>query len=93
MGSCKPPKTAFNDADLNDLEWVFEAVCAALKGRDLTEDNKAFLRRRLFMLACNGMTDPDVLREHLIASFARQNDIAGTNASQSALRIQNRAAD
>jgi hypothetical protein len=51
MGSC----------NLNELEWVFESVCAAVRVLgSLPEDSKAFLRRRLFMLACNGMTDPDV---------------------------------
>src|SRR6185312_16150802 len=73
MGSCSPPKIAFSDSDLNELEWVFESVCTAIKGPgSLTEDTKGFLRRRLFMLACNGMTDPNVLRAHLVASFVRQ---------------------
>ena len=73
MGSCKHPKTAFSDTDLNELEWVFESVCTAIKGPgSLTEDTKNFIRRRLFVLACNGMSDPDDLRDHLLANVARQ---------------------
>jgi hypothetical protein len=32
MGSCRPPKTAFLDSDLAQLEWVYAEVCAALEG-------------------------------------------------------------
>jgi hypothetical protein len=71
MGSCKPPKTVFTDGDLNELEWVFESVCIAMEGPNLlSEDIKNAIRRRLFMLACNGMTDPNDLRDHLIANVA-----------------------
>ncbi len=53
-GHCKSPKTAFTDTDLNELEWVFECVCTTIKGHGLlTENTKSFIRRRLFMLACN----------------------------------------
>ena len=73
MRACKIPKTTFTDTDLNELEWVFESVCTAIKGTGpLTEDTKSFIRRRLFVLACNGMTDPDDLRDHLVANVARQ---------------------
>ena len=72
-GHCKIPKTTFNDTDLNELEWVFECACTTIKGHGLlTEDTKSFIRRRLFMLACNGMTDPDDLRDHLVANVTRQ---------------------
>jgi hypothetical protein len=35
------------------------------------ETETAAIRRRLFMLACNGMNDPEMLSAHLIASFTR----------------------
>jgi hypothetical protein len=72
-GHCKIPKTTFTDTDLNELEWVFESVCTTIKGHGLlTEATKNFIRRRLFVLACNGMTDPDDLRDHLVANVSRQ---------------------
>jgi hypothetical protein len=71
MGSARPPKTVFTHTDLDQLEWVFEAVTTALEAqRGRIEDStKGYIRRRLFVLACNGMTDPDKLREHLLMSF------------------------
>ena len=72
-GHCKIPKTTFTDTDLNELEWVFESVCTTIKGHGLlTEDTKSFIRRRLFVLACNGMTDSDDLRDHLVANVTWQ---------------------
>jgi len=69
MGHVGPPKTVFYDADLAELEWVFQSVCAAL---NLPDDHKtASIRRRLFLLACNGMNDPDLLTRHLIENFTR----------------------
>ena len=73
MGSIHPPKTVFLDADLAQLQWVFDEVCSALesqRGR-IEEDTKAYIRRRLFVLACSGMSDPETLRDHLFVSFNR----------------------
>jgi hypothetical protein len=30
MGQIGPPKTVFYDAELAELEWVFQSVCSAL---------------------------------------------------------------
>lgn len=73
VSSVKPPKIAFSDNDLNELEWVFASVCEALEaeqGRQ-DDDKKTCIRRRLFVLACNGMNEPDKLHDHLVKSFAR----------------------
>jgi hypothetical protein len=69
MGQNGPPKTVFYESDLAELEWVFQSVCSALDFPD--EHETACIRRRLFLLACNGMTDPETLKEHLIESFTR----------------------
>ena len=76
MGSIHPPKAVFFDADLAQLQWVFDEVCSALesqRGR-IEEDTKSYIRRRLFVLACNGLHDPETLRSHLLASFNRSAD-------------------
>ena len=65
----QPSKNVFYDADLAELEWVFQSVCSELKFPD--EHETASIRRRLFMLACNGITDPEMLRTHMIESFTR----------------------
>ena len=73
MGSYKSPKIAFTNSDLTELEWVYESVCTAVKATHmLDEHTKNFIRRRLFVLACNGMVDPELMRDYLIANFARQ---------------------
>jgi hypothetical protein len=72
MSADPPSKTAFSETDLAELDWVLDGVCAALKNAgELDDDKKRALRRRLFMLVCNGMNDPQVLRDHLIVSFER----------------------
>jgi hypothetical protein len=78
MGSMHAPKTVFFDTDLAQLQWVFDEVCSALetqRGR-IEEDTKSYIRRRLFVLACNGMSDPEILRAHLLTSFQRSPDQA-----------------
>jgi hypothetical protein len=69
MGNMGPPKTVFYEPDLAELEWVFQSVCSALNFPD--ENETAAIRRRLFLLACNGMNDPELLTRHLIESFTR----------------------
>jgi hypothetical protein len=69
MGQIGPPKTVFYEGDLAELEWVFQSVCSALGSPD--EHETVAIRRRLFMLACNGMSDPEILSAHLIESFTR----------------------
>jgi hypothetical protein len=71
MGSLLRPKTAFTESDLSELEWVLEGCFRHLGSPD--DETKAILRRRLFVLACNGVNDPEQLRDRLIAS-ARQID-------------------
>jgi hypothetical protein len=66
MGSSK---ASFSENDLAELEWVYLSVCSALGTLD--DADKALVRRRLFLLACNGMNDPDMLSTHLIDSFKR----------------------
>ena len=59
----RPPKMAFSNDDLVELEWVFASVCEALEANQERQDEeaKACIRRRLFMLACNnGMSDPAI---------------------------------
>ena len=56
MGSVRYPKTAFMESDLSELEWVLESVFEALGSTD--EETKAILRRKLFLLACNGIDNP-----------------------------------
>jgi hypothetical protein len=69
MGHVGPAKNVFYDADLAELEWVFQLVCSELNFPD--EHETVSIRRRLFLLACNGMSDPEMLRAHLIESFRR----------------------
>ena len=72
----RPPKMAFSNDDLVELEWVFASVCEALEANQERQDEeaKACIRRRLFMLACNnGMSDPASLRDHLDRTFSRSN--------------------
>lgn len=72
----RPPKMAFSNDDLVELEWVFASACEALEANQERQDEeaKACIRRRLFMLACNnGMSDPASLRDHLDRRFARSN--------------------
>ena len=64
-----PSKTSFSDNDLAELEWVYQSVCAALGTLD--EADKALVRRRLFLLACNGIDDPETLSAHLVDSLKR----------------------
>ena len=78
MGSFRPPKASFVDADLAQLQRVFDEVCSALesqRGR-IEEDTKSYIRRRLFMLAYNGMNEPENLRNQLLASFTRSSEQA-----------------
>jgi len=67
--SCGQPKTSFVDSELAQLEWVLESVWATLG--EVDESTKARVRRKLFLLACNGVNDPDALRDRLVASVAR----------------------
>jgi hypothetical protein len=67
MGS-RYPKTSFVESELAQLEWVLESVWVALGKTD--ESVKATIRRKLFLLACNGINDPDILRDRLVASAA-----------------------
>jgi hypothetical protein len=62
------------DTDLAELEWIFQSVCSELNFPD--EQETASIRRRLFMLACNRMSDPEMLRAHLIESFTRSREQA-----------------
>ena len=67
LDQIEPPK--IYELDLAELEWVFQSVCSAL---DLPDDHEtAVIRRRLFLLACNGTNDPELLTQHLIESFTR----------------------
>jgi hypothetical protein len=69
MGSVRYPKTAFMESDLSELEWVLESVFEALGSTD--EETKAILRRKLFLLACNGIDNAEKLRATLVASAQR----------------------
>ena len=66
MGSSK---ASFSENDLAELEWVYLSVCSALGTLD--DADKALVRRRLFLLACNGMNDSELLKRHLIERFTR----------------------
>lgn len=69
-GSFQYPKTVFTERDLTELEWVLDCTFSALGSPD--EETKAFLRYRLFLLACNGVYDSEKLRDRLIASARRE---------------------
>jgi hypothetical protein len=59
--------------DLAELEWVFASVCDALEADQGKPDEEERARiRRLFVLACNGMSEPRSLRNHLVRSFTRR---------------------
>ena len=64
-------KTTFSDLELAQLDSVFESVCSKVKPvGDLDEDTKVAIRRRLFVLACNGMWDDlAALRDHLVLNL------------------------
>ena len=66
-------KTTFSDLELAQLDSVFELVCSKVKPvGDLDEDTKVAIRRRLFVLACNGMWDDlAALRDHLVLNLTR----------------------
>src|SRR5262245_19896223 len=66
-------KNTFSDLELAQLDSVFESVCSKVKPvRDLDEETKVAIRRRLFVLACNGMWDDlAALRDHLVLNFTR----------------------
>jgi hypothetical protein len=74
MGSFLRPKSAFTESDLSELEWVLEGSFRALGSPD--DETKAILRRRLFVLACNGVNDPEQLRDLLVASAQQIDDRA-----------------
>jgi hypothetical protein len=71
--SCGTPKTVFNSSDLERLQAVFDEVCMALLSQSgqMNKGTKAAIRRRLFLLATNGMNDPNKLRDHLLTSATR----------------------
>ena len=62
-------KTSFSESDLAELERVYESVCSTLGTLD--EANKASVRRRLFLLACNGMNDSEKFSARLVDSLRR----------------------
>ena len=71
------PKDEFSNDDLVELEWVFASACEALEARHgkPDEEERVCIRRRLFMLACNGMSDPLEMRYHLVRSFTRSREV------------------
>ena len=70
-------KTVFSNDDLTELQWVFASVCETLEAQQgkRDESEKALIRRRLFILACNGMSDPRSLRDYLVRSFTRSGKV------------------
>lgn len=74
MGFARPAKTVFTDTDLDQLEWVLSSVCSTLGPAD--NETMIEIRRRLFALASNGVTDPEKLREHLLMSLGRTKEAA-----------------
>jgi hypothetical protein len=72
VGSCKPLKTAYDQNDLAQLEWVLDSVYSTLRARgislpDAVDDAlKTSLRQKLFGLACHGMTDLEAMQQHLL---------------------------
>jgi hypothetical protein len=76
VGSCKPLKTAYDQNDLAQLEWVLDSVYSTLRTRGVSlptaadEALKTSLRQKLFALACHGMTDPEAMQRHLLATVS-----------------------
>ena len=71
------PKVAYSNDELTELEWVFASVCETLEvgqGKQ-NDEERACIRKRLFVLASNGMNDPRSLRDHLIRSFTRSKKV------------------
>jgi hypothetical protein len=75
MGTYKPPKRAFNSADLDQLQWIFDSVWSKVQShyqlRDQTKDEelKGALRRKLFAFAAIGVYDPEMLEAYLLNSI------------------------
>jgi hypothetical protein len=77
------PKTVFSNDELTELEWVLASVCDALEAEQCKpdENEKAGVRRRLFVLACNGVSDPRTLHDHLIRSFTPSKKVHSERAA------------
>ena len=70
MNAVPPPKDAFAESDLARYEWVLNGVFNSLGPID--NQTRAILRRNLFLLAGNGIEDPERLRSVLIANTRRR---------------------
>jgi hypothetical protein len=72
MGSYKPPKQSFNSLELDQLQWVFDAMWSEVQARYPARDSrndetlKSALRRKLFAFACTGVDDPAELLSQII---------------------------
>jgi len=70
---CGTPNIAFSSSNLDGLDLVYDEVCEAIEHQrgQLRERTKSSIRKHLFLLACNGMNDPEALRNRLVTSFTR----------------------
>jgi hypothetical protein len=68
MRSARPCSGSFTEDDLAQLEWVLHSVYAT---KPFDEDARGAIRRMLFALACNGMNNPEELRDHLVKDIGR----------------------
>ena len=74
MGSFKRPRV-FDPLDLEIIERAYEAAWAEIVAREPNRDaskddeRKMFLRKRMFVTVCKGMTDTHSLRDKVLASM------------------------
>jgi hypothetical protein len=77
MASYKRPKHSYNSEELDQLQWVFDSVWSTFEARNPLRDKandeklKGALRRKLFALACIGMTNCEMLAAILLDSTSR----------------------
>jgi hypothetical protein len=69
VGSVRDPKEVSIETDLARYEWVLHGVFNSVA--PVCDETKASLRYNLFLLARNGIDDPERLREALIACARR----------------------
>jgi hypothetical protein len=75
MGSFKPPRGAFQPDELEHLQNVFDATLITLRaldpGRNVDDDDlRTAISEKICALAATGVTDPEQLRDRVVASLS-----------------------
>jgi hypothetical protein len=69
MGSANPPKDSFDSAEMDLMEQAFNSVWDTVamhdpsRDSDKNEELKNVIRKKLFALARQGVTDGQILRD------------------------------